>query len=188
MKTDDWINGAYAAEKFYDCLKSKGVLHNGYRVGIIDSGVYRAEGFRQKLHELAFTDGITLDINLQIDFVNNLEHRQALVEMKTWGAQAIFLAEEDVVNEVYEEVINDVVAYKHILFCGVNVGTNQYNWIKDAGENYALLVGVVTEDPYTMGYKAVEAAIAKLEGKMVTDIGISGAWYNKDNIDELFLP
>ena len=56
--------------------------------------------------------------------------------------------------------------------------------MKDAGANWALLVGSVAQDSYSIGYKAVEMAIAKIEGKSVSDVGIAGVWYNKDNIDE----
>ena len=95
------------------------------------------------------------------------------------------MTNEGVVNEVFPEVSDNADTYKHILFCGFDAGTNQYNWMKDAGANYALLVGSVAQDSYTIGYEAVKLAITKLEGGAVADVGIGGAWYNKDNIDEL---
>ena len=95
------------------------------------------------------------------------------------------MTNEGVVNEVFPEVSDNAAAYKDILFCGFDAGTNQYNWIKDAGENYAKLVGSVAQDSYAIGYESVKLAIAKLEGKEVKDVGIGGQWYNKDNIDEL---
>ena len=94
------------------------------------------------------------------------------------------MTNEGVVNEVFPEVRDNAAPYKNILFCGFDAGTNQYNWMKDAGANYALLVGSVAQDSYSIGYKSVEMAIAKIEGKSVSDVGIAGVWYNKDNIDE----
>ena len=78
-----------------------------------------------------------------------------------------------------------MLQYKDILFAGFDAGTNQYNWIKDAGATYALLVGSVAQDSYSIGYKAVELAAKKLAGETVSDVGIAGRWYNAANIDEL---
>ena len=95
------------------------------------------------------------------------------------------MTNEGVVNEVFPEVKDNAADYKDILFCGFDAGTNQYDWIKDAGANCALLVGSVAQDSFSIGYESVKLAIAKLEGKEVADVGIGGQWYNKDNIDEL---
>ena len=95
------------------------------------------------------------------------------------------MTNEGVVNEVFPEVSDNVATYKSILFAGFDAGTNQYNWIKDAGANYALLVGSVAQDSYSIGFKAVELAAKKLAGETVSDVGIAGRWYNATNIDEL---
>ena len=95
------------------------------------------------------------------------------------------MTNEGVVNEVFPEISDNAAAYKNILFCGFDAGTNQYNWIKDAGANYALLVGSVAQDSYNIGYESVKLAIAKLEGAAVGDVGIGGEWYTKENIDAL---
>ncbi len=94
------------------------------------------------------------------------------------------MTNEGVVNEVFPEISDNADTYKDILFCGFDAGTNQYNWMKDAGKSYALLVGSVAQDSYNIGFKAVEMAVAKLDGKEVSDVGIAGVWYTADNIDE----
>ena len=190
VATDNKKAGALVAENFYAYLKNAGVLVNGYKVGIIQhdssaTGLDRAGGFKDKIVELATADGITLDINLQEKQNNAGEYKLALTALKEWGAQAIFMTNEGVVNEVFPEVSDNAETYKNILFCGFDAGTNQYNWMKDAGATYALLVGSVAQDSYNIGYESVKLAIAKLEGQAVSDVGIGGAWYNKDNIDEL---
>ncbi|MBQ7922532.1 MAG: hypothetical protein IJ325_08145, partial [Clostridia bacterium] len=83
------------------------------------------------------------------------------------------------------EVSDNADMYKDILFCGFDAGTNQYNWIKNAGADYALLVGSVAQDSYNIGYRAVELAAQKLAGNEVADVGIAGRWYTAANIDEL---
>ena len=190
VATDNKKAGGVVAENFYAYLKAQNVLVNGYKVGIIQhdstaTGIDRAGGFKAKIEELAAADGITLDINLQVKANNAGEYKLGLTALKDWGAQAIFMTNEGVVNEVFPEISDNAANYKDILFCGFDAGTNQYNWMKDAGANYALLVGSVAQDSYNIGYESVKLAIAKLEGAGVSDVGIGGAWYNKDNIDEL---
>ena len=189
VATNNKAAGAVVAENFYAYLKAQNVLTNGYKIGVIQhdstsTGIDRAEGFIEKIEELAAADSITLEINRQVKANNAGEYKLGLTALTEWGAQSIFMTNEGVVNEVFPEISDNAAAYKSILFCGFDAGTNQYNWMKDAGANYALLVGSVAQDSYSIGYKAVELAIAKLEGKAVADVGIAGVWYNKDNIDE----
>jgi ribose transport system substrate-binding protein len=190
VATDNKKAGALVAENFYAYLKAQNVLANGYKIGVIQhdstaTGIDRAEGFVEKINALATADSITLDIQLEKKQNNAGEYKLALSSLKEWGAQAIYMTNEGVVNEVYPEVKDQVDAYKSILFCGFDCGTNQYEWIKDGGATCALLVGSVAQDSYNIGYESVKMAIAKLEGKEVQDVGIGGAWYTKENIDEL---
>ena len=190
VATDNRKAGGVVAENFYAYLKAQNVLVNGYKVGVIQhdstsTGIDRAEGFIEKIEALAKADGITLEINRQEKQNNAGEYKLGLTALKEWGAQAIFMTNEGVVNEVFPEVKDNAGDYKEILFCGFDAGTNQYDWIKDAGKSCALLVGSVAQDSYSIGYQAVALAIAKLEGKEVSDVGIGGQWYNADNIDEL---
>ncbi len=190
VATDNKKAGGVVAENFYAYLKAQNVLVNGYKVGVIQhdstsTGIDRAEGFIEKIEELAKADSITLEINRQEKQNNAGEYKLGLTALKEWGAQAIFMTNEGVVNEVYPEVKDNAADYKEILFCGFDAGTNQYDWIKDGGATCALLVGSVAQDSYSIGAEAVKLAIAKLEGKEVSDVGIGGQWYNKDNIDEL---
>ena len=190
VATDNRKAGGVVAENFYAYLKAQNVLANGYKVGVIQhdstsTGIDRAEGFIEKINELAKADGITLEINRQEKQNNAGEYKLGLTALKEWGAQAIFMTNEGVVNEVFPEVKDNAADYKSILFCGFDAGTNQYDWIKDAGKTCALLVGSVAQDSYSIGYQAVKLAIAKLEGKEVSDVGIGGQWYNAENIDDL---
>ena len=190
VATDNKKAGAVVATNFYAYLKAQNVLANGYKVGIIQhdstsTGIDRAAGFKEEIDKLAKADGFTLEINLQEKQNNPGEYKLGLTALKEWGAQSIFMTNEGVVNEVFPEVKDNAADYKDILFCGFDAGTNQYDWIKDAGATCALLVGSVAQDSYSIGAEAVKLAIAKLEGKEVSDVGIGGQWYNKDNIDDL---
>ena len=189
VATDNYAAAGVAAENFYAYLKSQNVLANGYKVGIIQhdstsTGIDRAGGFKDKIVALATADGYTLDVNVQVKANNAGEYKLGLTALKEWGAQSIFMTNEGVVNEVFPEISDNAATYKDILFCGFDAGTNQYNWMKDKGATYALLVGSVAQDSYSIGYKAVELAAKKLAGETVADVGIAGVWYNADNIDE----
>ena len=190
VATDNYAAAGVVAENFYAYLKAEGLAVDGYKVGIIQhdstsTGIDRAGGFKAGIEALAAADGIALDINVQIKTNNPGEYKLGLVALKDWGAQAIFMTNEGVVNEVFPEVSDNVDMYKEILFCGFDAGTNQYNWIKNAGADYAYLLGSVAQDSYSIGYKAVELAAKKLAGEEVSDVGIAGRWYTAENIDEL---
>jgi len=190
VATDNKKAGGVVAENFYAYLKAEGLAVNGYKVGIIQhdstaTGIDRATGFKEKIEELAAADSITLDINLQVKANNAGEYKLGLTALSDWGAQSIFMTNEGVVNEVFPVISDEADTYKDILFCGFDAGTNQYNWIKDAGATYAKLVGSVAQDSYNIGYESVKLAIAKLDGKEVSDVGIGGQWYTAENIDAL---
>ena len=189
VATDNYAAAGVVAKNFYEYLKAQNLAVEGYKIGVIQhdstsTGIDRAKGFAEKIKELAKADGINLDINTQTKANKEGEYKLGLAALKDWGAQSIFMTNEGVVNEVFPEISDNAATYKDILFCGFDAGTNQYDWMKDAGKNYALLVGSVAQDSYSIGYKAVELAIQKLEGKEVKDVGIEGVWYNKENIDE----
>ncbi len=189
VATDNKAAAAVVAENFYAYLKAQNVLKDGYKIGIIQhdstsTGIDRAGGFKEKIEALATADGFDLDINVQIKTNTTGDYKLGLTALKEWGAASIFMTNEGVVNEVFPEISSDKDSYKDILFCGFDAGTNQYNWMKDGGETYALLVGSVAQDSYNIGYKAVELAAKKLAGESIADVGIAGVWYNKDNIDE----
>ena len=190
VATDNKKAGGVVAENFYAYLKANGKAVNGFKVGIIQhdstaTDIDRAAGFKEGIEAAAKADGVTLEINLQVKANNAGEYKLGLTALKDWGAQAIFMTNEGVVNEVFPEVSDNADTYKDILFCGFDAGTNQYDWIKDAGKTYALLVGSVAQDSYNIGYEAVKLAISKLDGKDVADVGIGGQWYTADNIDAL---
>ena len=189
VATDNKAAAAVVAENFYAYLKAQNVLADGYKIGIIQhdstsTGIDRAAGFKEKIEALATADGYELAINVQVKTNTTGDYKLGLTALKEWGAASIFMTNEGVVNEVFPEISDNKDLYKSILFCGFDAGTNQYNWMKDGGATYALLVGSVAQDSYNIGYKAVELAAKKLAGESVSDVGIAGVWYNKENIDE----
>ncbi len=192
VATSNTKAAALVAENFFKYIKENGKLVKGteFKIGIIQhdttqTGIDRADGFKNKMTELAAAEGYNVTwAAKQVSEVG--KYSQAVTALKD-SCQAIFMSNEGIVNEVQPTVFGDS-SYKNILFCGFDCGSKQYDWIKDAGNKYALLVGSVAQDSYSIGYEAVKMAAqipagdTKGETKIVD---IAGQWYTSANIDEL---
>ena len=97
---------------------------------------------------------------------------------------AVFAANQDAVNGVISAT-NDATdldktsgKYKDIYVVGFDAGKTQKEAIKN-GQFF----GSVTQDPYQMGYHAVELAIKAANGETVADVDTGSKWYNSENMD-----
>ena len=104
--------------------------------------------------------------------------------LSTGGLVALFAANQDGVNGVISAT-NDATdldrtsgKYKNLLVVGFDAGKSQ----KDAVRSGAFL-GSVTQDPYQMGYQAVELAVKAAKGEAVADVDTGSHWYDASNID-----
>ena len=104
----------------------------------------------------------------------------------TSGLVAMFAANQDGVNGVISAT-NDATdldraggKYKDLLVlaAGFDAGKSQ----KDAVRSGAFL-GSVTQDPYQMGYQAVELAVKAAKGETVADVDTGSHWYDASNLD-----
>ncbi|OQY31563.1 MAG: LacI family transcriptional regulator [Spirochaetaceae bacterium 4572_59] len=68
--------------------------------------------------------------------------------------------------------------YKGLVVLGFDAGEGQKNAVRSE-----LFLGSITQDPYSIGYKAVELAFKAYEGKSVSDVDTGAKFYNKDNMD-----
>ena len=190
VATDNQAAATKAAENFYAWLKENALVKRGYKIGVIQHDTtaeaeLRAQSFVQKITELAKQSGIKLETEVQVAANRAGEYRNGLLKLQKWGAEAIFMTDQSVVEEVFSEISAMAEDYKEILFCGFGAGAGQYTWMKDAGQSYAKLVGSVTQDPYAIGYQAVECMLAQLAGIEASDLGIAGVWYTAETIDQL---
>ncbi len=69
--------------------------------------------------------------------------------------------------------------YSDIVVAGFDAGTAQKNAIRQGW-----FYGSVTQDPYQIGYKAVELAVKAANGEAVEDVDTGAQWYNSENIDD----
>lgn len=69
--------------------------------------------------------------------------------------------------------------YAGVLVAGFDAGAAQKNAVRNGW-----LVGSITQDPYMIGYKAVELAVKAAKGEEVSDVDTGAKWYTAANIDD----
>ncbi|MGI6694917.1 MAG: substrate-binding domain-containing protein [Christensenellales bacterium] len=65
-----------------------------------------------------------------------------------------------------------------VLVAGFDAGAPQKNAVRNGW-----FAGSITQDPYRIGYLAVELAYKAANGEEVADVDTGAKWYTKDNID-----
>ena len=100
------------------------------------------------------------------------------------GISAIFCSNEGAVVGFLAatsdgEDLAEGVKYSDIVVAGFDAGTAQKNAIRQGW-----FYGSVTQDPYQIGYKAVELAVKAANGEAVEDVDTGAQWYNSENIDD----
>ena len=99
------------------------------------------------------------------------------------GLIALFCSNEGAVTGFLSSVsdgadLADGGKYADLVVAGFDAGKAQ----KDAVRN-GLFYGSVTQDPYRIGYLAVEMAVKAAKGETVADADTGAQWYNAENID-----
>ena len=69
--------------------------------------------------------------------------------------------------------------YAGLVVAGFDAGAAQKNAVRQGW-----FYGSVTQDPYQMGYKAVELAVSASQGKTVANVDTGSHWYDKSNITD----
>ena len=69
--------------------------------------------------------------------------------------------------------------YNGLVVAGFDAGSAQKNAIRKG-----YFYGSVTQDPYRIGYLAVELAVKAAKGESVADVDTGAQWYNAENIDD----
>ncbi|HKM08093.1 MAG TPA: ABC transporter substrate-binding protein [Sphaerochaeta sp.] len=70
-------------------------------------------------------------------------------------------------------------AFKNVIVLGFDSGAAQKNAVR---EGY--FFGSVTQDPYSIGYKAVELAYQAYKGEKVSDVDTGAKFYDKSNMND----
>ena len=69
--------------------------------------------------------------------------------------------------------------YDGLIVIGYDAGAGQKNAVRQG-----LFVGSITQDPYSIGYKAVELAYKAWKGESVSDVDTGAKYYTSENMDE----
>lgn len=69
--------------------------------------------------------------------------------------------------------------YKDLTVAGFDAGATQKAAVRNG-----YFLGSVTQDPYQIGYQAVDLAVKAAHGETVEDVDTGAKWYNASNIDD----
>ena len=97
---------------------------------------------------------------------------------------AIFCSNEGAVTGFLAAVsdgedLADGGKYEDLVVAGFDAGAAQKNAVRQGW-----FYGSVTQDPYQIGYKAVELAVKAANGEAVEDVDTGAQWYDASNIDD----
>ena len=97
---------------------------------------------------------------------------------------AVFCSNEGTVTGFLSAVsdgedLADGGKYADLIVAGFDAGAAQKNAVRNGW-----FYGSVTQDPYHIGYYAVEMAVAAAKGEAVEDKDTGAQWYNAENIDD----
>lgn len=100
------------------------------------------------------------------------------------GLAAVFCSNEGAVTGFLAAVsdgedLADGGRYADLVVAGFDAGAAQKNAVRQGW-----FYGSVTQDPYSIGYNAVEMAYKAANGEAVSDVDTGAQWYNADNIDD----
>ena len=104
--------------------------------------------------------------------------------LNTAGLKAIFCSNEGAVTGFLSAVsdgedLAEGGKYDGLLVAGFDAGAAQKNAVRQGW-----FYGSVTQDPYMIGYYAVELAVKAAKGEEVSDVDTGAQWYNAENIDD----
>lgn len=104
--------------------------------------------------------------------------------LNTTGIKAVFCSNEGAVTGFLSAVsdgedLADGGEYQDLVVAGFDAGSAQKNAVRQGW-----FYGSVTQDPYSIGYNAVEMAYKAAMGEEVSDVDTGAQWYNADNIDD----
>ena len=160
----------------------------------------RSKGFSQKMYELVTATGQTAAITGDYDAVKKGDAASSAVEIKvvvgatpditdmtnaasgvlnTSNLLGVFCSNEGAVNGLLAAVNAGSAIPAGVQLVGFDAGAGQ----KAAVRNGTFL-GSITQDPFQIGYKAVELAVKAAKGESVSDVDTGAKWYDSTNMDD----
>ena len=211
--TDNIQASAMGAEKMFEEIKAKveaAKEGEAVRIGVVSQEVNsasisdRTKGFIDKMVELTgqlsnvedkvavvgndkFANGksekeavVIIDLAVPAKVTDAEGQTQAQTLLNKEDLIAIFGSNEFAAKAIInaDNAVGNKLGKDKIIGVGFDSGAIQINAIKSQQ-----LFGSVTQDPISIGYKAVELAIKAAKGEEVDDVDTGAVWYNSDNIE-----
>lgn len=211
--TDNKAAAAIGAEKMFPEIKEKleaATVESPARIGVVSQEVNsasisdRTAGFIEKMEELAkglenvgdkvaivgndkFANGVSekeavviIDLAVPAQVTDAEGQTQAQTLLNKEDLVGIFGSNEfgakSIINA--DNAVGGKIGEGKIIAVGFDSGAIQIDAIKKGQ-----LLGSVTQDPVSIGYKAVELAVKAAKGESVEDIDTGAVWYNAENVE-----
>ena len=166
------------------------------------SVVGRTTGFVNKMAEIASQYG-TVSVEGHTTWENKVDNASIIIKVEisatteatavqtaaasllnTTGLKAVFVSNEGAVTGFLAAVsdgedLAEGGKYDGLIVVGFDAGAAQKNAIRQGW-----FYGSVTQDPYMIGYYAVELAVKAANGEEVSDVDTGAQWYDASNIDD----
>jgi len=91
----------------------------------------------------------------------------------------IFMSNEGAVNGILNATSAGSIIPAGCILIGFDAGTAQKGAVRNG-----TFFGSITQDPYQIGYKAVELAVKAARGESVSDVDTGAKWWDASNMDE----
>lgn len=131
---------------------------------------------------------MVVELHVQIPPTTNMQDAQAVAQamLEKKNLVAVFMSNELAVGGVLaatsdgKDLDRENGKYKDLIAVGFDAGANQKTAVRNRW-----FYGAITQDPYQIGYKAVELAVKAINGEEVPEIVDTGCqFYNADNMDD----
>lgn len=203
--TNNEAAAAIGAEKMYTAIKDK-IAAGKVTVCVLSQDATsasitgRTKGFAEKFKALVEADGKKAAIVGDYSAINAGEETSADVLVKivvgatsditdmtnaansmisTPNLAGVFCSNEGAVNGYLAAMNAGAKAPEGLQVIGFDAGSNQKGAVKNGQ-----FLGSITQDPFQIGYKAVDLAVKAAKGEAVTDVDTGAKWYDATNMEE----
>ena len=211
--TDNEAAASIAAEKFGECEKlvekmKNATPENPVVIGVIPQDavsatqIGRGKGFVDKMKEIASqygtvtvtghevwkdeADNASIIIDVEVPATTEAVSVQTVANslLSTKGLAAVFLCNEGAVTGFLAAVsdgedLAEGGKYAELVVAGFDAGAAQKNAVRQGW-----FLGSVSQNPYMIGYDAVEMCVKAAKGETVSDIDTGAVWYDASNMDD----
>ena len=136
----------------------------------------------------AAKDKMVVELHVLIPPTTNMQDAQAVAQamLEKKNLLGVFMSNELAVGGVLaattdgQDLDRTNGKYKDLIAIGFDAGQNQKTAVRNGW-----FYGSITQDPYQIGYKAVELAVKAINGEQIPEIVDTGCqFYNADNMDD----